>query len=169
MGEGITADMSLDWIPTTGIGLGAGIVGWVLSWRISDAFREGRTDESEKQIGRRLEDADKFAKMSDEGFRRDFRDLRDEVRGALAGVREDYRQGLSEIRNVGLMASKLQASQDVVNNVTARAIEGITDKMERLETVVADHSSSLKLITELVTSRKAGNRCILDTSEPAKD
>lgn len=154
--EGATSTMSLDWLPTVGISLGSGALAWLVSWRVSDAVRQGRSDSLEKMQA-----------ANSAGLRQDLRDLRDEVHGSVTGFREEVRSALNELRGVTLLTSKLQASQDVVNNVTARAIEGITDKVDRLETVTADHSSSLKLITELVT-RRTGNRCILDTSEEKK-
>jgi hypothetical protein len=124
-----------------------------VSWRVSDGIREGRSDSLEKA---QTKNAD--------GLRQDLRDLREEVRGAMGGFREEVRNALNELRGVAVLTSKLQASQDVVNNVTARAIESIMDKIDRLETVTSDHGSTLKLITELVT-RQGVKGCVFSQQQ----
>ena len=117
--------MNADWVPGAGMGLLGSAVAWLLSWRVSSAKKDGQTEEREK------------------GLRQDIRDLRDEMKA-----------GVAEMRVVAAMAGKLQASQEVVNRVTAQTLESITDKLDRHESILADHSSTLKLVTELVTRKR---------------
>jgi hypothetical protein len=125
----------MDWIPAGVTGLVASVGGWLLSWRISSAKQDGRHEAE----GIAREDRD-------EGFRQDLRDFRDE-----------FRAGVAEMRTVSVATSKLQASQDVVNQVTAKAIESLVGRLDRHEEKLNDHAATLKLVTELLTreQRKA--------------
>jgi hypothetical protein len=120
-----------DWIPGVGVGFFGSALAWLLSWRINSAHGEG-INEAEHV---RLSD-------SDEGLRQDMHDLRDELRGAAA-----------ELRGVAAATAKLQASQDVVNKVTAKAIESLELKMENHDRAISDHAATLRLVTELLTKR----------------
>jgi hypothetical protein len=60
---------------------------------------------------------------------------------------------MEELRTLGSATMKLSASQDVVNSVTSKALESIIAKMDRHEEKLADHASTLKLLTEVVMSR----------------
>jgi hypothetical protein len=60
---------------------------------------------------------------------------------------------MEELRTLGSATMKLSASQDVVNSVTSKALESIILKMDRHEEKLADHASTLKLLTEVVMAR----------------
>ena len=124
--------MSADWIPPAAVGLGASITAWFVSWFVATAKSETRSDDALKRIDE-----------GSAGLRQDIRDLR-----------EDLKANVLEFRAVSDATNKLQASQNVVNQVTGRALEGISEKLYRHDAALADHASSLKLITELVTRRE---------------
>lgn len=115
-GEGT---MSADWVPGAGVGFLGSIAAWLLSWRVASARDEGKAGADTARIQER-----------DDGFREDIRGLRDELRA-----------GITELRAVSGVTAKLQASQDVVNAVTARALEGIVAKQDAHAEKIADHTS----------------------------
>jgi hypothetical protein len=98
---------------------------------VSAARSEGRSDAQHD-----AEDA------KDTSVKQDIRDLRNEVRATM-----------EELRTLGSATMKLSASQDVVNSVTSKALESIILKMDRHEEKLADHASTLKLLTEVVMAR----------------
>jgi hypothetical protein len=102
-----------------------------VAWRVSAARSEGRSDAQHD-----AEDA------KDTSVKEDIRDLRNEVRATM-----------EELRTLGSATIKLSASQDVVNSVTSKALESIILKMDRHEEKLADHASTLKLLTEVVMAR----------------
>jgi hypothetical protein len=102
-----------------------------VAWRVSAARSEGRSDAQHD-----AEDA------KDTSVKQDIRDLRNEVRATM-----------EELRTLGAATVKLSASQDVVNSVTSKALESIILKMDRHEEKLADHASTLKLLTEVVMAR----------------
>jgi uncharacterized protein (DUF3084 family) len=77
-------------------------------------------------------------------LREDLKDLRDQLRLAVA-----------EMHSVASETARLQASQDVVNKVTAKALESIETKMDKHEQAISDHAATLRLVTELLTKRNA--------------
>lgn len=115
------AALDTGWIPSAGVGVGASIVAWLLSWRVNTVRGEERLD----------------------GMRQDLRELK-----------EDFRDGMAEVRSFADASARLQSSQNVVNSVTAKTLEAITDKQDRIETTVADHTASLRLLTEVVMSKR---------------
>lgn len=125
----------MDWLPASAMSVATAAGAWLLSWRISTAKRDGLYE------ARGIAQEDR-----DEGFRQDLRDVRDE-----------FRSGVAEMRAVSTATAKLQASQDVVNQVTAKAIEGLANRLERHEEKLNDHAATLKLVTELLT-REQGKR-----------
>ena len=123
--------MSADWIPVGSLGVISSVVAWLVAWRVSAARSEGRSDAQHD-----AEDA------KDTSVKQDIRDLRNEVRATM-----------EELRSLGAATVKLSASQDVVNSVTSKALESIILKMDRHEERLADHASTLKLLTEVVMAR----------------
>ena len=123
--------MSADWIPVGSLGVISSVVAWLVAWRVSAARSEGRSDAQHD-----AEDA------KDTSVKQDIRDLRNEVRATM-----------EELRTLGSATIKLSASQDVVNSVTSKALESIILKMDRHEEKLADHASTLKLLTEVVMAR----------------
>jgi hypothetical protein len=128
--------MSAEWLPGAGLGLIGSAVAWLLSWRINTAKKDGRT-----------EAAVEAAEDRDEGFRENLRDMRDE-----------WRAGIAEVRTLAMITAKLQASQEVVNTVTAKALDAITSKLDAHQEKLNDHSATLKLVTELLTREQKGRQ-----------
>ena len=123
--------MAADWIPVGSLGVVSSVVAWLIAWRVSAARSEGHSDAQH--------DAEA---LKDTTVKEDIRDLRNEVRATM-----------EELRTLGSATMKLSASQDVVNSVTSKALESLVAKMDRHEEKLADHASTLKLLTEVVMSR----------------
>src|ERR1039457_1139739 len=108
--------MSTDWLPTAGVGLGGSLIAWFASWFIATAKAEGRSDAEMERID-----------QSASGLRQDIHDLR-----------EDLKTSIVDFRSVSDATIKLQSSQNVVNQVTGRALEGVSEKLDRHDTALAD-------------------------------
>jgi phage-related minor tail protein len=48
----------------------------------------------------------------------------------------------------------LQAKQNTVNEFTAKALESLTEKSDRHEQMLADHASTLRLMTDVLMRKK---------------
>ena len=77
----------------------------------------------------------------------------EDMRSDLRELKEDFKNGMSEIRTLADMTGKYGASQAVVNDVTAKALESITEKVERHADTLADHTSTLRLLVDKVMSK----------------
>lgn len=119
--------MTWDWTP----GAAIAALGSYFSWRVASAKREGTEDATFKSLDK-----------EDAGLRQDIRDLRDELRSTA-----------TELRSVGALALKLQASQDVVNVMTAKALEGISRKQDEQAATIASHGGTLELLSELLKKK----------------
>ena len=129
-------------IPSVLVAAAVGVGGSLLSWWRASAVAETK---HESEILRLRESSDaELGRLDerDDGLRCDFRQLRDE-----------FRDGIQDMRTVAGEMGKLQASQNVVNSVTAKAIEGLTDKLEEHSRQLSDHAATLRLINELVTRK----------------
>jgi signal transduction histidine kinase len=126
--------MSTDWIPGAGIGVIGSVTAWVLGWRITTAKWEGRAEAQRQADFERTED-----------LRKDLRDLK-----------EDWRSGISDVRKLAENMASVQSSQNVVNAVTAKAIESLTDKLDRHEACLADHTTTIRLLVDRVMSKGGG-------------
>ena len=119
--------MTWDWAP----GAALAAIGSLLSWRVASAKTEGSTGTEVRQLER-----------DGSGLRQDIRDLRQELR-----------DGASELRSLSAMLLKLQASQDVVNVMNAKALEAISRKQDGIADIVSDHSATLRILTELLKKK----------------
>jgi hypothetical protein len=117
--------MSTDWIPGAAVGVVSGFLSWLLGWRINSAKGDAQSEE----------------RLS--GMQADIREIRD-----------DFKAGMIEVRSFADLAARLQSSQNVVNQVTAKSLESICEKQERIESTVADHTATLRLLTEVVMTKK---------------
>jgi phage shock protein A len=134
-------EMTIDWIPTVGIGSIPAVLAWLLSWRLASERERVKAEALEK----RLDGHEQAQEETDEGWRQEIHDFR-----------EDWKSGMSELRAVAASIAKLQASQDVVNQVTAKALESISDRLDKHEEKISDHGATIKLLTELVTRKGNG-------------
>jgi len=107
---------------------GVGIVASIVAWVLSWRINTVRGEE-------RMD-----------GMRQDLRDLK-----------EDFRSGMTEVRSFADATARLQSSQNVVNSVTAKTLEAMAEKQDKLEACVADHTSTLRLLTEVVMSKREAN------------
>lgn len=76
------------------------------------------------------------------------------IRSDLKELKEDFRAGMAEVRAFADASARLQSSQNVVNSVTSKALEAITDKQDKMDACLADHTSTLRLLTEVVMSKR---------------
>jgi hypothetical protein len=121
-----------DWIPGAGVGLIGSAIAWLLSWRIASAKNEGKTEAQEKADVVRAAD-----------IRQDLRDMK-----------EDWRTGIASVQKVSDNVLSLQAKQNTVNEFTAKALESLTEKSDRHEQMLADHASTLRLMTDVLMRKK---------------
>ena len=75
---------------------------------------------------------------------------------AIREMRDDLKSNMTEVRTFADASARLQSSQNVVNQGTAHTLESIVDKQERIEAIVADHTATIRLLTEVVMGRKSG-------------
>ena len=125
---GATRTMSAEWLPGAAVAAVMSGVGALLSWRVASAKQEGSGESEIKQL-----------EHESTGLRQDIRDLRD-----------DLRSGAAELRALNSMLVKLQASQDVVNVMNAKAMEAIAKKQESHGETISDHAATLRILTELL-------------------
>ena len=104
---------------------GVGIVASVGAWLLSWRINSARVEE-------RID-----------GMRQDIHELKDDLKATL-----------SDVRAFADASARLQSSQNVVNQGTARSLDIIADKQERLDATVADHTATLRLLTEVVLSKR---------------
>lgn len=153
--------MSTDWIPGAGVGLVGSCVAWLLSWRINSARLEGHAEEDERR------NADlRFADEKRNGELRAADELRNtELRAATAlrdadlrqdlrDLKEDWKAGIADVRKLADNMASLQSSQNVFNSVTAKAMDTMTDKIARHDATLADLTSTVRLLTDVVMTKK---------------
>lgn len=134
--------LSTDWIPGAGVGLIGSAVAWLLSWRISAAKMEGSIEAKEKAEVVLLDARAKAEMIRSDDLRADLRDLK-----------EDWRAGIADVKRLAENVAAVQASQNVVNAVTAKALESLTEKMDRHEACLADHTNTIRMIVDKVMTR----------------
>lgn len=116
------------WVPPTAVGIGGSIAGWLLAWRVNSA----RNEQDAINTMKRLQE---FRESTDKG---------------LQDLKEDFRAGMNEIRALADAGARLQSSQSVVNALNAKALDAITAKQDQQSEKLSDHSSTIKLLMELV-------------------
>ena len=140
MASGETDTMT-DWVQVTAVGLVSSIASWLVSWRIATERQAVKSD----AVATRLADHEAAQADTDES-----------LRGELHEFRNDWKAGMTELRSVAASIGQLQASQDVVNKVTAKALEGISERLDKHDDKLSDHGATIKLLTELVTRKGGG-------------
>ena len=146
MTRGDTATMSADWLPAFAAGTIGSIGAWLLSWRIASAKAEGKGDADEKRADE-LRTAD--GKRADELRTADAKRA-DDLRQDLRELKEDWRAGIDQVQRLSDDMARLQSAQNVVNGMQAKALEGLCAKQDQHADKLADHASTLKLVTGMV-------------------
>ena len=122
-----------EWLsPGTGLGvLGVlgGLYAWLSRWREGEVRSDAQTTAGVSAL-----------EEKDDGLRQAIRELRDE-----------FRAGVGDLQRQAVATTALQASQNKVNEYTAKAIESITARQEKHEEKLNDHAATLRLVTELLT------------------
>ncbi len=147
--KGEAAVMDANWVPAFGAGVVGSAVAWVLSWRIASTRMEERTQADLKRAEelrvadlKRAEELRSVDAVRTEELRADLRDLK-----------RAWDDGIDRVGQLASNMAGLQATQNQVNIFTSKAIEGITDKMERHEQLLADHTSTIRLIVDKVMTK----------------
>ncbi len=70
------------------------------------------------------------------------------VAEALAGLRVDMVRLVDKLQEVGDNSKQLQVSQNVVNAITAKGMEGLVNKMDQHSDRLADMGATVKLLTD---------------------
>ena len=135
--------MGTDWIPGAGVGIVGSAVAWILSWRIASANSDGRTDAYQRALAESLAARQKVEDEREARLRAEFREMRD-----------DWRAGVAIVNKVNDNVVALQAKQNAVNEFNSQALASLADKCERHDQLLADHTSTLRLLTDVVMSRK---------------
>jgi hypothetical protein len=128
---GATRHMSADWLPGAAVAAVMSGVGSLLSWRVASAQKEGRGETEIRQL-----------ESEGTGLRQDIRDLR-----------EDLRAGAAEMRSLNALVIKLQASQDVLNHMQAKALDAICQRQEEHGRLIADNAKSMAIVNELLKQK----------------
>lgn len=74
----------------------------------------------------------------------------EELRAEIKSFRDELKVAVTEFRSGSMLTTELRASQAVVNTMTAKALDAIGTKQERHAEMLADHASTLKLLTDNV-------------------
>jgi hypothetical protein len=124
------ADMDIQQILlTAGIGAGTGVIsGALLHWRNSG--------------------------ISEALFKERIEGIKEEWRIARQNTGGDMKQTITELQALVVLVTKLQASQDVTNIMTAKAIEGLLHRCEGLEHNYAERTTTESLMKELLDQLK---------------
>lgn len=146
MSRGAEHAMSSDWIPGAGVGLIGSAVAWLLSWRISAARSEGRYEAVQVALSEQLTTRQKVEDERTERLRQDLRDMR-----------EDWRAGIGGVNKLNDNVVALQAKQNTVNEFTAQAVESMATKLDRHDQMLADHTSTIRLLTDVLMQAKKEN------------
>ncbi len=128
-----------------GIG-GAAILGgskWLFDRFKKDGLEEGYVKlTEERNVGIR----DSLNRLRDE-----LKDQADERKTDVAELRNELRATASDFRGVAADIAALQTNQTFTNSITAKAIEGLGIKQDRHAEQLADHASTIRLLTDNVT------------------
>jgi hypothetical protein len=74
-----------------------------------------------------------------------------DVHADIRGLRDEMRKAVDAFQQQSILTTELRSSQAVVNTMTAKAMDSIATKQERHGEVIADHSATLRLLTDNVT------------------
>lgn len=132
-----------NWIPGAALGL-VGILGsalgWLFGWKENNARTEVQLEGEQSSVASRLGD-----------LRADFKAERTAFAEHVGELRAELKSSTQEMRTAATTIAAMQERQSVVNDVTAKTLEGIVSKLDRHDEVIHDHTATLRLLTALVT------------------
>lgn len=131
--------MNADWFPPVAAGIGASVVSWIGAWKISSARFEAKYEAESKARDEQNSVQQKAAE-----------DRHHEIQTTLKEMREDSRVCMTRVGDLADRAASMQSSQNVVNSVTAKALDAIIAKQDQHADKLTDHASTLKLVTGMV-------------------
>lgn len=133
--------MSFDWIPGVAAGLITGALGFLRKQEVTDAVLQANLDALRQEF-----------KLSRDGDTR----IQQHVDAQMAELQRELREAISEFRAASLTMAKLSSSQEVINAVTGKALEGIVRRQEEYAIAINDSASSIRLLGELINRIQGG-------------
>ena len=92
--------------------------------------------------------------ISEAVFEERLRTLKEEVTRAKTVADGDLTAVVSELKTFSAMVIRLQSSQDVTNVMTAKALDAVLNRCDRMEHRIAEHEQTAGLMTELLEQLK---------------
>ncbi len=150
------------WIPPFGASVVGSILSWLIAFRVAQAKFESKVT-SDITRADELREADE--KRATELRAADIQRA-DELRIAAAKQSEDLRaelremkgawsSGIDRVQGLAENIANLQGSQNQINVFQEKALQSLIERSDRHETVLADHTSTLRLLVDRVMSVKA--------------
>lgn len=118
--------MPLDWVP----GAALGVAGAALAWWRASGISEAKFQSRLEQIKEEMSKGAARAKEVDGDFK------------------EELCAAINELRAVTLTMAKMSSGQDVLNAVTAKAIESLTGKAETNAKAINELQATMSLIRQ---------------------
>ena len=137
MAEPRISDMDITQILTTaGVGGGVG----VLASMATDWVRRQRSGDISSAV-----------------FEERLKTLKEEVSRAKAVADTDLMSVVTELKTFSAMVIRLQSSQDVTNVMTAKALDAVLNRCDKIEHRMSEHEQSAGLMSELLAQLKKSN------------
>lgn len=160
MSRGNSETMSTDWVPSAGFGVVSTFLAWIVSWRVSNSKLEGKLQaegenaEAVRIAGVKRADEIRAAdsKRADE-LRAADAQRADELRKEFQSLKDAWFSGIERVQELSDNMARLQSSQNVLNEMSSKRLESLTDKVERHGEMLADHTSSIRLLIDKVMSK----------------
>lgn len=127
--------IDLNWLPGVAVGIVVGALGF---WR--------KTGISEAQLKAELDNLRQEFNLTRENDRAADGRFHDE----LSGLQDELREAVTEFRTASMNIAKLSASQEVINTVTSKALEGILQKQEGQAHAITEANATMRLLSELL-------------------
>ena len=137
MAEPRKSDMDITQILTTaGVGGGVG----VLASMATDWVRRQRSGDISSAV-----------------FEERLKALKEEVTRAKTVADGDLLSVVNELKTFSAMVIRLQSSQDITNVMTAKALDAVLNRCDKIEHRMSEHEQSAGLMSELLAQLKKSN------------
>lgn len=141
--------MGMDWIQAAAPGGLLAIVGGLLSWWKASAKSEVRAETDGKRAEEiRLADGKRAEELRAADSKR-----AEELRAEFKELKEQWWAGIERVQLLSDNITRLQSSQNEVNAYHTKALEAVVDKCDRHESILADHTATLRLLVDKVMAK----------------
>ena len=151
------------WIEPTGVPILASAFAWIMAWRVSSAKFETQVQADTKRSNELREADEKRADELREADARRANELHEatlkqseELKCELKELKSAWTSGIDRVQDLAENIASLQGSQNQVNAYTARALDSLSDKVEQHGSILADHTSTIRLLVDRVMMKKEG-------------